>query len=117
MNIESSCNGESTFLKKVRMLALALAGVREPKLFFATGLVAAGTFVLDVGRGVNGLVEPRETMVAGRGARVSFGGVGGLPVEGFSGVVVEGLAFSRGLRNISLGQFLKLAGIDTLGAS
>lgn len=101
MNIESSCKGESTFLKKVKMLALGLAGVLEVVGFFDPCFIAAGTFVLDVGRGVSGLVEPRETMVAGRGTRVLFGGVGGLPVEGFNGVVFEGLAFSRGLRNIS----------------
>jgi hypothetical protein len=65
--------------------------------------VAAGTFVLDVGRGVNGLLEPRLAMVAGGGgARVSFGGVGGLPVEGLKGVFFDELALSRGLRNISL---------------
>jgi hypothetical protein len=35
-----------------------------------------------------------------------FGGVGGLPVEGFNGVSVVGDEPSRGFRNIALGPYL-----------
>jgi hypothetical protein len=40
-------------------------------------------------------------MVSGGGGRgEDEGGVGALPVDGFMDVVVDGLAFSLGLRNI-----------------
>jgi len=78
-----------------------LAGVFAVKGLLFTDLDAAGTFVLEFGRGVNGFVEEvRDTMVAGGGGPGEDGGVGALPVDGFMDVVVDGLAFSLGLRNI-----------------
>jgi hypothetical protein len=35
---------------------------------------------------------------------MSFGGVGGLPVEGLRGVSIDVLEFSRGFRNIACSQ-------------
>jgi len=65
--------------------------------------VLGGTLVFEFGRGVRGFVDPLEAIAAGdsRGVRL-FGGVGGLPVDGFSGVSIAAEAFSRGLRNMQV---------------
>ena len=105
MKIESSLSfvGVSTFLKKFKILALFafLAGVFAgvlPPFFPPALLLITGRFDFEFGRGVRGLVDIVDVRV--RGADVPLGGVGGLPVEGRTGLE-EGLAFSRGLRNIA----------------
>jgi hypothetical protein len=103
MNTSSSLSftGESTFLKKFKILALFFfAGVFAFVAFLAVLCFAvAGRLLFEFGRGVKGFVD----MVEGseRGAEMPCGGVGGRPVEGKMGLE-EGFAFARGLRNISL---------------
>jgi hypothetical protein len=59
-------------------------------------------FDIEFGRGVNGFVVTRLAIVEGGCAMlVPLGGVGGLPVEGFTGVSIDADAFSRGFRNIA----------------
>jgi hypothetical protein len=110
MKIESSFSftGVSTFLKKFKILALFLAGVFAGVFVFADALffapvllLTAGTLLFECGRGVRGFVDIAD--VEGgrvRGAEVPFGGVGARPVDGRTGLG-EGMAFSRGLRNIA----------------
>lgn len=93
-------------MKKFKMLALGFPGVLLPGFvtttFFVLCLLDAGTFNCGFARGVSGFAEPRLAIVDNDcGVRVPLGGVGGLPVEGFKGVSIEGDEFSRGLRNIA----------------
>lgn len=84
------------------MLLLGFVEGFEKGVFFALAL-DNGTLDFDFGAGVRGLVEDfvLEDMVEDGVGRVPFGGVGGLPVDGFTGSSAEGLEFSRGFRNIS----------------
>ena len=85
------------------MLALGLPGILGTDVFFMLERALDGTLVLEFGRGVRGLVDPPDAIVArgSRGVRI-FGGVGGLPVDGFSDVSIAADAFSRGLRNMTI---------------
>ena len=58
--------------------------------------------VFEFGRGVKGLDEPVDAIVARCSLGAWVGGVGGLPVDGFSGVSIAAQAFSRGLRNMRI---------------
>jgi hypothetical protein len=99
--MESSLSGGSTFLKKLRMLALGFAMVLPAGVFFMLLMFVDGIFDFEFGRGVRGLTELRLAIVGGgRGRAESLGGVGGLPVEGFRGVAVVGDLFSRGFLNM-----------------
>lgn len=92
-------------MKKLRILALGLPrgfpGVFADTTFAAECFLEGGILDWEFGRGVSGFVEFRLAIVGGGGEiRVPLGGVGGLPVEGFEGVLIDGGAFSRGFRNI-----------------
>lgn len=92
--------GASTFLKKLSILAFGFPGVLACTAFLLEvwDFPCTDRFDFEFGRGVWGLAGRLAIVEGGRGDRVSFGGVGALPVEGFKGVSIE--AFSRGLRNI-----------------
>jgi hypothetical protein len=62
--IESSFIGESTFLKKLRMLLFPFPGVFVETTFFALGR-DIGTFDFEFGRGVRGFEEVRLAIVDG----------------------------------------------------
>jgi len=99
--IDSSLSGESTFLKKLRMLALGFPTALPAGVFFTVGRLLDGALIFELGRGVRGLVGPRDAIVdvGCRDVR-PFGGVGGLPVDGLRGVSAVGDEFPRGFRNI-----------------
>lgn len=100
-NIDSSNNGESTFLKKLKMLALGLPATFAAGVFFKVDLLEDGMFDFEFGRGVRGLAGVWLAIVGGRldGLWV-LGGVGALPVDGLTGVSMDD-GLSRGFRNIA----------------
>lgn len=97
--MESSLSGESTFLKKLKILLFGFAPFFVNAVFLTLDL-GKGAFVFELGRGVRGFVEDLEAIVAGMDGRMPLGGVGALPVEGLIGVSAAGLDASRGFRNI-----------------
>jgi hypothetical protein len=115
MKIESSFSGESTFLKKDRMLVLGftgvlagvLAGVFVTIAFFVLCFACTEALDLELGREVSGLLGLLGAIVelikdVGWGnALLLSGGVGGLPIEGFSGGCKDWMAACRGFLNIS----------------
>lgn len=84
------------------MLLLGFVGSFENGVFFAL-VLGRSTLDFDFGTGVRGFVEDPglEDMLEDEVGRVPLGGVGGLPVDGFTGSSADGLEFSRGFRNIS----------------
>jgi hypothetical protein len=112
-NIESSFNGSSTFLKKLRMLPFGLPGVlANPVVVFFVLVFCRlldGTFDLEFGLGVRGFVELVRLAIIeeawGFAIWSPLGGVGGLPTEGFKGISIEGDEVSRGFRNITCRNF------------
>lgn len=110
-----SSGGPSTFLKKLKMLALDFTGVLEVVLLLLTCLVpcrpSVGTLLFEFGRGARGFVElVRVDMLdVGdfRSDGVPCGGVGARPVDGCIGVAMFRSAFSRGVRNISVSSFAR----------
>ena len=87
------------------MLPLALLGVFTLKGFFVPWEPKLRKLDFGFGRGVKGLaVDERLVMAVVEpvgSARLPFGGVGGLPVDGFKEISL--VSFSRGLRNIASG--------------
>lgn len=101
----SSVFGESTLLKKLRILPFGFPIVFEVAAFLLLCRPSTGTLLFEFGRGVSGFVElVRVVMVdiacCGRSLK-AFGGVGGRPVEGTRGNLMLESDSSRGLRNIA----------------
>jgi hypothetical protein len=112
MKIESSFSGESTFLKKDRMLVLGLTGVLAGTFvataFFVLCFPCTGTLDLELGLGVSGFDELLGAIadsiwddIDRANALLLSGGVGGLPIEGLSGRCTDSMASCRGFLNIA----------------
>jgi hypothetical protein len=104
-NMDSSLRGFSTFLKKLRMLPLGFGA--EALGFFALRFAADDMLVFEFARGVSALLRDAMTVVdlerAGGGALLLGGGVGGLPTDGVTDVLLieDDDAFSLGFLNIA----------------
>lgn len=75
-------------MKKLRILLFPFPGVLTGTPFLAFDRVDNGTFEFEFGRGVSGFVELRLAILGDTrpGVEIPFGGVGGLPVEGFTDI-------------------------------